>query len=139
MAIENKTKVIGDAVYGINTYPTSKSVVFLTRLTKVFGDAVPTFFDNIQTSVKDVEGLSPEEVFQAASKAVHVLVNNMDKDNVPELIEQMVKVAQTTKDDKLINYETDFAGSKIGDLIQVLIFIVMENYGNVFQASAIKS
>ena len=48
----------------------------------------------------------------------------MDKDNVPELIESMVKQASTQKNDQLVNYESDFAGDGISDLLQVLYLLL---------------
>lgn len=156
MAIETKSKVIGDNTFKINTYSTGKNVAFLVRLTKVLGESIPAFFSGLQAEVEDEDfaNMSEEEFaahekkaenkqgkafFDAVGKAVHLLVANMDKDNVPELIETMIKQASTQKNDQLVNYESDFAGAGISDLLQVLYFIIEENYGKVFLASAIKN
>lgn len=156
MGIETKSKVIGDNTFKINTYATGKNVAFLVRLTKVLGESIPAFFAGLQEEIEDQDfaSMSEEEFiayekkaeakqgkkfFDAVGKAVHLLVANMDKDNVPELIESMVKQASTQKNDQLVNYESDFAGDGISDLLQVLYFIIEENYGKVFLAGAIKN
>ena len=125
MAIENKTKSIGNSVYSINTYKTSDSVRFLTRLTKVVGKSFAAL-------------IGSEEEDANIFKAIDLLVDNLDKDDVSQLIEQMIKAAQTMKDNKELHYETDFAGDSVGDLFQVLMFIVQENYSKVFPVGAIQ-
>lgn len=157
MAIETKEKQIGENTFRINTYATGKSVGFLLRLTKVMGESIPTFFATIASNVEDytdVTTLTPEEfaayeanilakknklMFDGIAKAVNLIVSNLDKDNVPELIEQMVKQAQTQKNGVLVNYEGDFAGSGISDLVQVLYFIIEENYAKAFLENVIKN
>ena len=144
MAIETKEVVIGNSNFSINTYATGKSVNILTRLTKVFGEAIPTFFARVAESV-DTEGMTKEQieaiqaqgVMDAAKRAVGVLVSNLDKEDVAALLKDIVMSASTLKDNKPINYENDFSGSDISDLIQLVIFIVMENYGKVFRVSGI--
>lgn len=145
MAIETKEKVIGNSTYKINTYATGKSLGFMVRLTKVFGESIPAFFSGIAKPESDVD-LSKDQVtakqnskfFDAMQSAVGLLVANLDKDDVPKLIEEMVKAAQTQKDGQLVSYESDFSGASISDLLQVMYFIIEENYGKAFIEGVIK-
>ena len=157
MGIETKEKQIGENTFKINTYATGKSVGFLLRLTKVLGESIPTFFSTLASATEDyvdTTGFTDEEfanyeagvaakknkaMFDGIAKAVGLIVSNLDKDNVPELIEQMVKQAQTQKNSVLVNYESDFAGNGISDLVQLLYFIIEENYAKAFLENVIKS
>lgn len=156
MGIEAKEKQIGESIYRINTYATGKNLAFMVRLTKVFGESVPAFFSGLQPEhedrdfasmgedefcayEKELEGKQGKAFFNAMQTAVGLLVDNLDKDDVPKLIEEMVKAAQTQKDGQLVNYESDFAGAGIANLLQVMYFIIEENYAKVFLVGAIKS
>lgn len=156
MGIETKEKQIGDSTYRINTYATGKNLAFMVRLTKVFGESVPAFFSGLQVEQEDenfadmtaeefeafekkAEGRQGKAFFNAMQTAISLLVDNLDKDDVPKLIEEMVKAAQTQKDGQLVNYESDFAGGGVADLLQVMYFIIEENYDKVFLVGATKN
>ena len=79
-----------------------------------------------------------QAMFDGITKAVELLVGNMDKENVEVLIKDLIVKSEVTIDNRPVNYDNDF--DDLGDLFTLLIGIVQENFGSVFtMGSGIKA
>lgn len=161
MAIETKEKQIGSSSFKINTMANGKRMKYMTRLTKVFGgsltamfgggDTAPVDVDTLQAVKASQEGspLTPEqevllakkaekdqELFAAnITKATNLLVEGLDKEDVTVLVKELYNDSQVKKDDKLADFDH---GIEFGELLQVLYWVVQENFGSVFQLGGIR-
>lgn len=162
MAIKTVEKQIGDSLFKINTMNNDKLVPFLARLTKVFGQSLTAVFGGNDSAPQDIETLeaikasqlgSPltqeQEILLAKkaeqdqklfadnlSKAVSFLVDNMGKEDVPALIKELFIASQVVRDGSTST--VGYNDVDLGELFQVLLFIVQENFGSVFRLGGIK-
>jgi len=164
MAIRTIEKTIGNSVYSFNTMNTGKRVEFLARITKAFGASITAFFNSTDTAPDDVDTLEAIKAFSEAkpltpeqevllakkqekdnvkmsdniTKAVELLIQNMDKENVPALIKDLTVRSEVVINGKpLTNYDTEI--EDLGELFQLLFSIVQENFGSVFTLSGVTS
>lgn len=167
MAIETKEKQIGSSSFKINTMANGKRMKYMTRLTKVFGGSLTAMFGGGESAPVDVDtlaamkakelaevsvdapALTPEqevllakkaekdqEMFAAnITKAVNLLVEGLDKEDVGVLVKELYNDSQVQKEGKLADYDN---GIEFGELLQVLYWIVQENFGSVFQLGGIR-
>lgn len=70
-----------------------------------------------------------QAMFEGITKAVQLLVENMDKENVEVLIKDLVIKSEVSVDNRPVNYDNDF--ENLADLFGLLVEIVQEN-GLVF-------
>lgn len=63
--------------------------------------------------------------FDGITKAVGLLVNNMDKENVEVLIKDLIIKSEVSVDSRPVNYDNDF--EELFDLFTLLFAIVQEN------------
>jgi len=160
MAIRTVEKTIGDSLYKINTMNNDKRIPLLARITKVFGQSLSAIFGGGESAPQDVDTLEAIKADQAGktltqeqeillakkaerdqqlfseslSKAVGFLTSNMDKEDVPALIKELFDKSQVVKENTVVTYND----VELGELFQILLFIVQENFGSVFQLGGIK-
>jgi len=122
MAVERAvTEIINGKTWVCGKFTTSSSIKYFVRLTKLGGEA----FAVISEYTGD----------DAIQKAVSLLVQNLDKDDVNDLIKGLL--SNTTVDGQPINYDLEFMGD-LGTLFKVLKFVVGANYGSFLAASGIQ-
>lgn len=121
---------VGERVYQITTYPASKGLKILKSLLGIFGPSLTEVFGGIQAS--DGKELKAENVVvdsAAFSRAAQLFVDNLDREDISKLIEEMCKGILVGG--QPIAYEIEFA-SNYGALVSVLTAIVTENYSSFF-------
>jgi hypothetical protein len=108
-------KIIQGDNWSVTPLPAKQGMGMLKRLTKVFGESFAVMMENGQ------EG--------GISLAVQLLVENLDKDDVVDIA---VKLTSTVKKNgKDINFDLEFT-RRYGLLLEVLKFIITENYSDLF-------
>lgn len=122
---ETKTTEIGGNTYAVTLFTTSTSIKLLRRLVKVLGPSLAALFEG--TSEFSLDDSGP------ITKAMSLLSDNIDKDDVVELLKDLVK--NTRRNGSEINFDIDFRG-KLTELFQLSVFIVKENYGNFSELAA---
>lgn len=132
MSIESKDILIGDSEYTITQFTTSKGLKYLKQLAKILAPSFAALAENNDVTNTDVRNAIEDGVVSSDGlvKAVHLLVENMDKEDVVELVKNLVNGVR--KDNKDINFEIEFAGN-YGELIQILVEVCKYNYASVFQ------
>lgn len=112
------TNIDGDE-WSVNPFPATKGAGYLKRLFKVFGKSFSVLLE-----VGDVEG--------GITRAVELLTDNLDNEDVVSLIVELTKGVK--KNGKEINFDLEFS-ARYDLLFKVVKFIVMENYGSFFPKS----
>ena len=118
----------GDS-YTIQPIPAMKGLSYMRRLTKVLGASLAALFSEAQ----GIEGAVEEAGLQ---KAVELLVDNMDKEDVEQLIVDLMKTV--LKDGKPLNFNSEFTAD-YGKLFKILVEVVKVNFGSLFQLSGIEA
>lgn len=121
-------KTIGADVFSVTPYMAKQNITFMKRLTKVLGKSIGVLFSGGSVSEEDGEDGIEKAVDNKIEKAVSLLVDNLDNDNIVELIEDMVKKAGTRKNGKEVNFDLDFGGKNVYQLFQVLMLIYNANW-----------
>ena len=119
--LESRTLIIGESTWTCNPFMGTTGVGYLKRLFKIFGQSFSVLIEQ-----EDGEG--------GLGKAINLLTENLDKDDVVDLVKKLV--ASTTKDGKPVNFDTEFA-ARYDVLLKVVSFVVKENFGSFFQNSGI--
>ena len=120
-----RTKQIGEHEYEVTLFTTSNAIKNFRRLLKVIGPSMAVLFEGSNELSLDDTG--------PIAKAVSLLAENIDKDDVVSLIKDLLST--TMRNGQRINFDLDFMG-KIGDLFKVVIFVVQENYVGFFDKDA---
>lgn len=107
---------IDGSTWEINPYPATVGAGYLKRLFKVFGQSF-----SVLVEAGDVEG--------GISKAVEMLVGNLDKDDVIDLVKKMTSGLR--KDGSPVNFDSEFA-RRYHVLFAVVQWIITENFGSFF-------
>jgi len=129
MPLEHKDVIVGDKEYSIPMFTTSKGLLYLKQLTKVI---VPSFVALSEGAEQSVDLQDPNNATLQSDnllKAANLLVENMDKEDIVELIKNLVKGVRV--DNKELNFEMDFAGN-YGELLSVLTQVIKYNFSSVF-------
>lgn len=119
---------VGGNVYTIQLLPATKGLVIGTDLIKLAAPVLGLFADN-----SDDEFALPEEqdlFFQAST----VLVNNMDKLDIVEMVQDLL--TGMTFNSKTVEFDSHFRGD-YGTLLMVLETALKENFGS-FLSSYLK-
>lgn len=132
MSIESKDVLINESEYTITQFTASKGLRYLKQLIKILAPSFAALSEGADVSNIDVKSAIQDGTIQTDgfSKAVNLLVENMDKEDVVELIKSLVQGVR--KNNKDINFEFEFAGN-YGELILVLVEVCKYNYSSVFQ------
>jgi hypothetical protein len=132
MSIESKDIIIGESEYTITQFTTSKGLKYLKQITKILAPSFAALSEGAEATNMDIHAAIQDGTVQTESfsKAVNLLVENMDKEDVVELIKNLVNGVR--KNNKDINFEMDFAAN-YGELSQLLIEVCKYNYSSVFQ------
>lgn len=117
--METLSTTIDNSLWEINPYPATVGAGYLKRLFKLFGKSFSVLIE-----AGEVEG--------GITKAVEMLVDNLDNDDVIQLITAMTKSLK--KDGKAVNFDNEFA-RRYHVLLQVMQWIVTENFGGFFPNS----
>lgn len=132
--LDSKDIIIGENEYTLQTFPANKGLIYLKQLVKILA---PSFAAMAESSGKEVTNMDVMTAVSDASiqsdtlsRAVTLLVENMDKEDVVELIQNLVKSCR--KNNKEINFNIDFAGN-YGELLSLLVEVCKFNYSSVFQ------
>lgn len=118
---------IGEVEYRITTFPAFKGLTFLQKLLKLVGPAIGEIFAKSSTG----DEASIEEV--ALSGAIKELTTNLDKENVAQLVQEMIK-AGVTKSGQPIQFDQEFSG-QYGVLFELVGAIIKDNYSSFFGES----
>lgn len=136
--IESKDIIIGDNEYSITTFNASKGLKYLKQLVKVLAPSFAAMAESTGTEITstDIKDAIADQTIQTGSlsKAVNLLVDNMDKEDVVELIQNLVASCRCNNKD--INFNIQFAGN-YGELMQLLLEVCTYNYATVFQAGGL--
>jgi hypothetical protein len=113
--------------YVVQPIPAMKGLSYMRRLTKVLGASLAALFSQSQE-----EGDVEEAGLQ---KAVELLVENMDKEDVEKLIVDLISTV--LKDGKALNFNAEFTAN-YGILFKLLTEVIKVNFGSLFQLGAIE-
>lgn len=119
--LETRTTEINGETWSCNPFMGTTGVGYLKRLFKVFGQSFSVL-------------VSQEDGEVGMGRAIDLLVENLDKDDVVDLVKKLC--SGVMKDGKVINFDTEFA-ARYDVLIKVVTFVVKENFGSFFQNSGI--
>lgn len=116
--IEQRDVNINGVDYKITQFPATQALGIEAKLVKLLG---PAFLE----MQKAEEGKEED----ALSRALNVLIMNMDKVDVVSLVKELV--SRVTKGTMTINFDQEFAG-KTGGIWELVKEVVMFNFGDVF-------
>lgn len=119
---------VGDITYTITTFPALKGLTYLQKLMKIFGPAIGQIISQASEEATEVE---VEE--EALSKAIALMSENLDKDDVATLVKTMV-VEAVTISGQPVPFDQQFSAN-YGALIKVITAILKENYSSFFGES----
>lgn len=115
-----------DVTYTVTTFPANKGLKYLQKLLKVVGPAVGELF--AKAAAEGEEGFSIED--EALALAIRELSGNFDKENIAQLVQDMIKDA-VTLNGQPIQFGQEFAAN-YGVLMKLIGAIVKENYSSFF-------
>lgn len=127
----NREVEIGDVTYSVTTFPAHKGLGYLQKLLKIVGPAIGEIFSKAAVEGGDFEAASIED--EALSGAIKELTQNMDKENVAQLIQDMIKDG-VTKSGQPVQFNQEFSGN-YGALVSLVGAIVKDNYSSFFGES----
>jgi hypothetical protein len=120
---------VGDDTYMVTTFPAFKGLTYLQKLLKIVGPAIGELF--AKAAAEGGESLSDISIEdEALSFAIRELTTNLDRDNVAQLVQDMIKDA-VTKGGQPIKFNQEFSGN-YAPLLKLLGTIVKENYSSFF-------
>ena len=126
------TVTVGERDYTVTTFPAFKGLSYLQKLMKVFGPSLGEIMSNVAADGEvDLENFSIED--EALSKAISLLTENLDKSNVAQLAQEMIKEAVTING-QTVRFDQEFSAN-YGALIKLLTAIIRENYSSFFDES----
>ena len=132
MAVESTEVRINDNVYTITHFTTTRGMKYLKQITAIIGPSFAMLVGNGEEGHID---LDPDDVSGSMlGIAAQSLVDNMDKENVEQLIKDLLST--TIRNNQAINFDLDFAGS-YKELFMLVKEIVMFNYSSVFSGGAL--
>jgi len=127
--MQSSTEVTyGDVEYRVTTFPAFKGLSYLQKLLKIVGPAIGEIFSKASAEGGAVSDLVLEE--EALSFAIRELTTNLDKENVAQLVQDMIKDA-VLKNGQPVNFNQEFSGN-YGNLMKLVGVIVKENYSSFF-------
>ena len=119
---------IGDVEYTVTTFPAFKGLTYLQKLLKIVGPAIGEIFSKAAVEGEGFSDISVDD--EALSFAIRELTTNLDKENVAQLVQDMIKDS-ATKSGQPISFNQEFA-SNYGALMKLIGTIVKENYQSFF-------
>ncbi len=122
---------IGDVEYTVTTFPAFKGLTYLQKLLKIVGPAIGEIFSKAAADGEALADISVDD--EALSFAIRELTTNLDKENVAQLVQDMIKDA-VTKAGQPITFNQEFS-SNYGALMKLIGTIVKENYQSFFGES----
>jgi hypothetical protein len=100
---------VGDDTYMVTTFPAFKGLTYLQKLLKIVGPAIGELF--AKAAAEGGESLSDISIEdEALSFAIRELTTNLDRDNVAQLVQDMIKDA-VTKGGQPIKFNQEFSGN----------------------------
>ncbi len=123
--------VIGDVEYKITTFPAFKGLTYLQKLLKIVGPAIGEIFSKAASSGEEGFELDIED--EALSTAIRELTVNMDKENVAQLVQDMI-IDAVLKNGQPLQFNQEFSGN-YGAMVKILAAIIKENYSSFFGES----
>lgn len=161
MAIKTEEKQIGSSSFKINTLNNERRMEFTPRLIKLFGDSIPTLIVSLsgEVAASDVEtleavkaqqeglDLTPEqevllskrsersqEIFASGvTKASQMFIAGLGREDITGLAKDLYSKSQVQKDNKLVG----FNDVEFDELVQILIWILVENFAPLFRVGGI--
>ncbi len=127
----SKEVTFGDVEYRVTTFPASKGLTYLQKLLKIVGPAVGEILSKAAVDGEGLSDISVED--EALSFAIRELTTNLDKDNVAQLVQDMIKDG-VTKGGQNVPFDQEFSGN-YGNLVKLLGVIIKENYSSFFGES----
>ena len=116
MPVSTKTVSINDTEFQIAQFTATRGLKYFKLITQL----VAPSFSELQIAQESGEGLT---------KAVTLLVENMDKVGFETLVKDLL--SQTTKEGKEIMFDLEFAGA-YDTLFELIMEVVKFNFGSVF-------
>jgi len=128
--MQSSTEVTyGDVEYRVTTFPAFKGLTYLQKLLKIVGPAIGEIFSKASADSGNIADLVLEE--EALAFAIKELTTNLDKENVAQLVQDMIKDG-VTQGGQPVNFNQQFSGN-YGDLIKLIGVIVKDNYSSFFR------
>ncbi len=124
---------IGDVEYKITTFPAFKGLTYLQKLLKIVGPAIGEIFSNAAASGSEAFELDIED--EALSTAIRELTVNLDKENVAQLVQDMI-TSSVLKGGQPIQFNQEFSGN-YGAMVKIMGAIIKENYSSFFGESGL--
>ena len=125
--MSTRTTMIGDAEWSLNPFPATKGAGILKRLAKLFGQS---FSAILESSDEESEGQI------GVAKAIGLLSDNLDKDDVVDLIKVML--SSVRKNGQPIHFDNEFGG-RYDVMFKVVLWVAQENFGSFFPDQGIRS
>jgi len=134
MAIQNKTFYVGDVEYSVTSFTASKGLQYVKQLSKIIAPSMAALAGN-NTELPNLAEMTVADATleDGFLKAATLLVENMDKEDVVQLIKNLVSSCR--RDNKDINFDQDYS-CNYGELVKVLIEVVKFNFSDVFPKGA---
>jgi hypothetical protein len=122
MPVGTTTVIIEDTEYQIAQFTATRGLRYLKQLTQLLGASIAELFTegDVKTQTVSADGLT---------KAVELLVENMDKVNFEVFIKDLLSA--TTVNNREINFDMEFAG-RYNVLFELVFEVVKFNFGSVF-------
>ena len=134
MAVESTEVTVGDNVYTITHFTTTRGMKYLKQLTAIVGPSFAMVVGDGGGAVDQID-LDPDDVSGSVlGIAAQALVDNMDKENIEQLIKDML--TNTIRNNQAINFDLDFAGN-YKELFMLVKEVIMFNYSSVFSGGAL--
>lgn len=115
----HKTVVYGDTEYMITMLPPSRAIKLLTKLTKIVGEPM--------AKMAAAAGDQKDEMIPMAIAA---LTSKLEAEEVLALVKELMTCV--TKDNKSINFETEFMG-KLGTVLKLCKEVLEVNYSDFLE------
>ena len=117
-------KTIGGRTYSIKPMPTSEAIQFSTKVLKLIGPSIGAIGD----------GLQADAIFGGDSfeNAAQLLFNNLDDNDILIYILLLIQADTMKVDGVDVDFEQAFVG-KLGDLFELVLFALGENFDQVKQ------
>lgn len=122
--IQDKEKEINGNSYSVVQFPARQALKIKTRLFKLLGPSLTTLVNSLD------KGLDSNLDENVLSKAVSLLVNKLDSDEVISLILELLSETYLNKTRiNVSKFDQHYAGN-FNELYQALFFVLEVNYGD---------
>lgn len=119
--LEVRRTTIEGYEWTLTPFGTGIGLSYMRKIVKLCGGSIASLI----TTLSEDDGLS---------KAINTFVENIDKEDIVALIRDLASAAK--RENQKVDFETYYA-ARYDQLLQVLTFVLTENYKSVFPKGAI--